>query len=95
MRCQQPGNAAVAVGDRVDGEQVEDQGADQDERMRAAFALGVLVAAQQLRQEELGVPRRGRGEDDLPPVALVGDDQVLVGLEVAATPVAVMEEQAV
>ena len=59
------------------------------------LALGVLVAGQQLRQEGLGVPRGRRGEDHLPSAALVGDDQVLVALEVPATPVAVMEEQAV
>lgn len=36
-----------------------------------------------------------RSEDDLPLAAFVGDDEVLVGLQVAAVAVGVGEEQAV
>jgi len=63
--------------------------------VRPALALGGLVASQQLAEEELDLLGRGRGEDDLPPSALVGDDQVLVGLQVAAVAIGVVEEQPV
>ncbi len=95
VRGQQPGETAVAVGDGVDREQVEDQCRDEDEGVRAALALGIVVAGHQLRQEELGLLRGGRGEDDLAPAALVRDDQVLIALEMTAMSVDVLEEQAV
>lgn len=61
--------------------------------MRSTLALGDFVADQQLVEEELGFLGRGRSEDDLPPSALMGDDQILVVLQVPDPAVGVVEEQ--
>ncbi len=63
--------------------------------MRAPLALGVLVAGEQLRQQELGPLEWWGREDGLTSSAVVGDDQVLVGLQVPATPAGMAEDEAV
>lgn len=95
VRGQKAGEAAVAVGDRVNRQEVEDEGADQDQRVGAGMALGVLVAGQELAEEELGLRGRRGSEDDLAPAVFIGDDQVLVALQVAAPGAAVGEEEPV
>jgi hypothetical protein len=50
---EQSGEATVAVRDWVDRQEIQDQRADQQERMGAGLALGILVANQQIAQQEL------------------------------------------
>jgi len=79
----------------VDREEVEDQGRDQNDRMGAALPLCLFVANQKLAEQELGFLRSQWREDNLLATALIGDDQVLVALQVAAVAASAIEEQAV
>jgi hypothetical protein len=92
---QQSCDAAVAVGDRVNREEVDDKRGDQRDGMRELRSLGRLVAIQQLAQKELRLVGRGGREGDLAPAALVGDDQILVALEVTAPPAGVPKDEPV
>lgn len=78
VRRDQPGKAAVAIGDGMNCEEVDDKPTDQDERVRLPFGLQRAVSSEELGQEELGLLRRRRSEDDLSRAALVGDDEILV-----------------
>ncbi len=74
----EPRESTVAVRE-VDGQEIEDERADERERMRATFALRVLVPGEQLRQKERGLLGSRWSEDDLPVSALVADDRGLIG----------------
>src|SRR5664279_143066 len=63
--------------------------------MCTTLPLGLVVADKQLRQQARRVMVVWRREDDLASPALVGDDQVLVGLEMPSATVNVFEEQSV
>lgn len=63
--------------------------------MGTAFPPCIVVANQQLAEQEFGFLRGWRREDDLFATAFVGDDQVLVALQTAAVAAGVIEEQAV
>ena len=52
---EQPGEATIAIGHRVDGQDVEDQGADEDQRVSDLGTLGRVVPVDGLAQEELGL----------------------------------------
>jgi hypothetical protein len=75
-------DAAIAVGDGMDREEIEDEGADEDQWMRELVVERVVVARDEFAQQEFGLsPRRRIKEDDPHPVLVTGDDPVVVGLQ--------------
>jgi len=95
MRGEEASQTAVSVGDRMDRQEVENECADSDERMSCRFPLGLFIPCDQLTEQELGFGRRRRLEDDLATTVLEGDDEVLVGLQVATSAVGVLRQDAV
>ena len=63
--------------------------------MCAALPPRLGVAIQQLAEQYRGRTLVRRSEDDVSSAALVGDDQVLVTLEMPSSPVDVLEQQPV
>ena len=61
--------------------------------MPGVRGLGVVVAREQLAQQERRLRGSWRCEDDFAAPALVGDDEVLVGLQVPPAPAGVLEQQ--
>src|SRR5665213_2052146 len=88
--CQSP----IAVGHRVNGKEIEDEGAKQHQGMCKCLLLGGVVPSQKLWQQHFGLLLVGRSKDDSAPTALVRDDVVLFDLQMASTTSDVLEEQA-
>ncbi len=91
--CDQARQASVAVCHRMDREQVEDQRRDQDQRMAGVRGLRVVIALEQLAQQERRLRWSRWREHDLAAPALVRHDEVLVGLQVSPASAGMLEQQ--
>lgn len=85
MRGQQSGDAPVAVGERMDAQQVELERGDDDQRMEGSVIEGGAGAGDELEGEVPGVRGGDRLEPDrLRSVGVPVDDEVVVEFEPAA-----------
>ena len=92
VRGEQPSEATVAVGHRMDGKDTEDQCTSQDQRVADLVALGGVIPVEGFAQKKLDLAGWGRLEDDLADAALVGHDVVGIAREIAATTSSVLEQ---
>ena len=95
MGRDEPSKPSVAVGNRVDGKQVEDEHRHHDQRVGDRLCLGGEVARDELLRGKRRLVLRDGLEDNLPTAALIGDDRVVVALELAAFPADVLEDPSV
>ncbi|UUY05283.1 hypothetical protein LRS13_07105 [Svornostia abyssi] len=84
--------ASVAIRDRMDRQEIEDERRHHHERMRCHGRLGIEVALDELGSHGGCLGGGHGGEDHLATPGLVGDDGVVLALEVPAPPLVVGEQ---